>query len=40
MSVTGPDRCEFFSREPVDIYDSAPTTDQWNYTGVEILPGT
>jgi hypothetical protein len=24
----------------VDIHDSAPTTDQWNYAGVEVLPGT
>ena len=24
----------------VDIHDSAPTTDQWNYAGVEIFPGT
>ncbi len=24
----------------VDIHDSAPTTDQWNYAGVELLPGT
>jgi hypothetical protein len=24
----------------VDIHDSAPTTDQWNYAGIEVLPGT
>jgi hypothetical protein len=24
----------------VDIHDSAPTGDQWNYAGVEVLPGT
>jgi fibronectin type III domain protein len=24
----------------VDIHDNAPTSDQWNYAGVEILPGT
>ncbi len=24
----------------VDIHDSAPTSDQWNYAGVEVLPGT
>jgi len=24
----------------VDIHDSAPTNDQWNYAGVEVLPGT
>jgi hypothetical protein len=24
----------------VDIHDSAPTTDQWNYVGVEVLPGS
>jgi hypothetical protein len=24
----------------VDIHDSAPTSDQWNYAAVEILPGT
>jgi hypothetical protein len=24
----------------VDIHDSAPTTDQWNYAAVEILPGS
>jgi hypothetical protein len=24
----------------VDIHDSAPTADQWNYAGVEILPGS
>ena len=24
----------------VDIHDSAPTTDQWNYAGVEVLPGS
>jgi Fibronectin type III domain len=23
----------------VDIHDSAPSTDQWNYAGVEVLPG-
>ncbi len=23
----------------VDIHDSAPTADQWNYAGVEVLPG-
>jgi hypothetical protein len=23
----------------VDIHDSAPTSDQWNYAGVEVLPG-
>ena len=23
----------------VDIHDSAPTSDQWNYAGVELLPG-
>jgi Domain of unknown function (DUF4082)/Fibronectin type III domain/Bacterial Ig domain len=24
----------------VDIHDNAPTTDQWNYAGIEVLPGT
>jgi hypothetical protein len=24
----------------VDIHDSAPTADQWNYAGVEVLPGS
>jgi hypothetical protein len=24
----------------VDIHDSAPTSDRWNYAGVEVLPGT
>jgi hypothetical protein len=24
----------------VDIHDSAPTADRWNYAGVELLPGT
>ena len=24
----------------VDIHDSAPTTDQWNYAGVEVVPGS
>ena len=24
----------------VDIHDSAPTTDRWNYAGVEVLPGS
>ena len=24
----------------VDIHDSAPASDQWNYAGVELLPGT
>jgi hypothetical protein len=24
----------------VDIHDSAPTADQWNYAAVEVLPGT
>jgi Domain of unknown function (DUF4082)/Fibronectin type III domain/Bacterial Ig domain len=24
----------------VDLHDSAPTTDQWNYVGVEVLPGS
>jgi hypothetical protein len=24
----------------VDIHDSAPTSDQWNYAGVEVLPGS
>jgi hypothetical protein len=23
----------------VDIHDGAPTTDQWNYAGIEVLPG-
>jgi hypothetical protein len=24
----------------VDIHDSAPTNDDWNYAGIEVLPGT
>jgi Domain of unknown function (DUF4082)/Fibronectin type III domain/Bacterial Ig domain len=24
----------------VDIHDSAPTSDRWNYAGIEVLPGT
>jgi hypothetical protein len=24
----------------VDIHDSAPTSDQWNYAGIEVLPAT
>ena len=24
----------------VDIHDSAPTTDQWNYVGIEVFPGS
>jgi hypothetical protein len=24
----------------VDIHDSAPTSDQWNYAGIEVLPGS
>jgi hypothetical protein len=36
QSTTAPNA----SAGTVDIHDSAPTTDQWNYTGVEIVPGT
>jgi len=24
----------------VDIHDNAPTSDQWNYAGIEVLPAT
>jgi hypothetical protein len=24
----------------VDIHDSAPANDHWNYAGIEVLPGT
>ena len=36
QSTTAPNA----SAGTVDIHDSAPTTDQWNYAGVEILPGS
>jgi hypothetical protein len=36
QSTTAPNA----SAGSVDIHDSAPTSDQWNYAGVEILPGT
>ncbi len=36
QSTTAPNA----SAGTVDIHDSAPTTDQWNYAGVEVLPGT
>jgi hypothetical protein len=36
QSTTAPNA----SAGTVDIHDSAPTTDLWNYAGVEILPGS
>jgi hypothetical protein len=36
QSTTAPNT----SAGTVDIHDSAPTADQWNYAGVEVLPGT
>lgn len=36
QSTTAPNS----SAGTVDVHDSAPTTDQWNYAGVEVLPGT
>jgi len=36
QSTTAPNS----SAGTVDIHDSTPTTDQWNYAGVEVLPGT
>jgi hypothetical protein len=36
QSTTAPNA----SAGTVDIHDSAPTTDEWNYAGVEVLPGT
>ena len=36
QSTTAPNT----SAGTVDIHDSAPTTDQWNYAGVEVLPGS
>jgi hypothetical protein len=36
QSTTAPNA----SAGTVDIHDSAPSTDQWNYAGVEILPGS
>jgi hypothetical protein len=36
QSTTAPNT----SAGTVDIHDSAPTTDEWNYAGVEVLPGS
>jgi hypothetical protein len=36
QSTTAPNA----SAGTVDIHDSAPTTDLWNYAGIEIFPGT